>query len=234
MEFWNFWLPLIGVGAFLAIGISAWFADHKITGLWFGFVGCVCILLLATLQIQNSLQETEPVSPETIAQRILAAAQAASQRAWLTIVPHLTSQIRAGSAIDIELITENVGKEPAIGVSHHGVAMMFEMPEQIGYAPEIWSSSLAEIIKLECGLAVPVRGHVTIFPGNKPTIPARWDNLQDVQALIDSKKILVLYGCVGYLTSGQDHYTTYCLFLMRDKKSGAWHFGSAPIGNDAT
>lgn len=53
MEIFNLWLPLIGGGVFAAIAISAWFAEYKLTGIWFGFAACVCFLLLAALQIQE-------------------------------------------------------------------------------------------------------------------------------------------------------------------------------------
>lgn len=53
MELLNLWLPLIGGGVLLAIAISAWFADRRIVGIWFGFAGIVCLILLAALQLQE-------------------------------------------------------------------------------------------------------------------------------------------------------------------------------------
>lgn len=233
MELVNFWLPLIGFGLFWAIAIGAWFAEKKLVGTWFGFAGTVSILLLIVLQIQDGLKETIALSPEAAAQRIIIAAQSAMQRAWLSVSPQIASEIRKGKPINISLVTENVGHEPATGVSHHGIAMVFDMPKQISYAPEIWSPAFAEIIKLECDLAQPVKGRATIFPGNKPIVESRWDNKQDISDLVDGKKILVTYGCIGYFTKGNEpHYTWYCFFLKRDQ--GKWQLGSAPIGNDAT
>jgi hypothetical protein len=57
MEFANFWLPIIGGGIFFTIAVGAWFGDHKVFGIWSGFIGCVCLLLLAALQIQDSLRD---------------------------------------------------------------------------------------------------------------------------------------------------------------------------------
>jgi hypothetical protein len=65
----------------------------------------------------------------------------ASQRAWNSPgPPQLTGDIKVGSPIHIELAIQNVGKDPAIGVSHHGATVAFDMPEQIAYAPEIWDA----------------------------------------------------------------------------------------------
>jgi hypothetical protein len=152
----------------------------------------------------------KPLSPEAAAQRIVATAQAAIQRAWISVSPRIAGEIAKGKPIRIELVTENVGREPATGVSHHGVAMLFDKPAQID----------------------PIKGRTTIFPGNKPVIEARWDKPQDIADLMDGKKILVTYGCVGYFTKDDvPHYTWYCFFLMRER--GQWQLGSAPIGNDA-
>jgi hypothetical protein len=234
MEVVNYWLPQLGIGIFWAIAISAWFAEKKIVGLWFGFAGLVSIFLLAALQIQDRLlkEEVAPLSPEAAAQRIVSAAQSAIQRAWLSISPQIVGEIREGKPITLNLVTENVGREPATGVSHHGVTMMFDMPAQISYAPEIWSPDFAQVIKLECDLAHPMKGKTTIFPNNKPIIEARWDNAQDVSDLVERKKLLVTYGCLGYFTKDEPHYTWYCFFLMREQQ-GQWRLGSAPIGNDA-
>jgi len=236
MDFSNLWLPLIGGGIFIAIAISAWFADKKVTAIWFGFAGGICLLLLLALQIQQYVVEAdapESLSREAAAERIVAIAQARAQRAWLSARPQLIGKIEIGMPVDIELVIENVGKEPATGVNHHGVTMMFDMPAQIGYAPEIWSSQFVQVIRLESDLAVPTKGRMSIFPGQKPTLQVRWDNPKDIEALIAATKILVIYGCLGYFTGDEPHFTWYCFFLMRDKRGG-WSLGSAPIGNDAT
>src|SRR5437773_10722204 len=67
MDLFNLWLPIIGVGIFAAIAIGAWFADHKLTAIWFGFFAAVCVLLLAALQLQEheigSRQSDAPAKP---------------------------------------------------------------------------------------------------------------------------------------------------------------------------
>jgi hypothetical protein len=239
METAVIWLLVMGP---LLIGVGAaiyWGSGNNTIGLWGGFVpGVVALVFAAAFQVQIiNLKATEPekpasLSPEAAAQRIVIAAQATIQRAWLSVTPQIAGQIEKDKSINLSLITENVGHEPATGVSHHGVTMMFDMPDQIGYAPELWSPDFQQVIKLECDLAYPVKGRATIFPGNKPVIPGHWDSKPEVADLVDGRKILVTYGCVGYFTKGDEpHYTWYCFFLKRDQ--GQWQIGSAPIGNDA-
>jgi uncharacterized membrane protein len=63
MDFANFWLPIVGgilLGGFSA---AAFYGGHKIAGLWLGFVGVVCFLLLATLQIQQAISDQLRESP---------------------------------------------------------------------------------------------------------------------------------------------------------------------------
>ena len=207
---------------------------QEIPGLWFGFAGAVCLLLLFALQMDHGIREAgknQALSPEAAALRILATAQAKSQRAWLSVTPQLAKPVTMGEPIEIDLIFENVGKEPATGVSHSGASMMFDAPEQIGYAPGLWTAEFAQVIRLMSDLAVPIPGRPTIFPGNKPTIKARWDKLDDIGPLFAGKKILVIYGATGYITVNEPHYTWHCFYLIRDR--GAWRLGSAPIGNNA-
>jgi hypothetical protein len=159
----------------------------------------------------------------------------ASQRAWISPSPQLVGDVKAGVPINIQLNMQNVGKDPAIGVSHNGMAMVFDMPEQIGYAPEIWDPGFEEAIRLGCDLAVPFKGRPTVFPEAKISIPIRWDDQKTIQGLIERKQILVVYGCVGYITMGEHHFTPYCFYLTADENTPpVFHFGSAPIGNDAT
>src|ERR1700746_547672 len=53
MELLNVWLPIIGAGIFIAIAIGAWFAERRLVGIWFGFAGAVCLLLLGALQLHD-------------------------------------------------------------------------------------------------------------------------------------------------------------------------------------
>ncbi len=159
----------------------------------------------------------------------------ASQRAWMTTgSPQSIDNIKVGAPINIEMISENIGRSPAIGVSHHDITTVFDMPEQLEYAPEIWSPDFGKVIRMSCSLAVPGNGRATVFPGMKVTSPIHWNNQRDIEGILNGKKILVTYGCTGYLTMGEQHFTPYCIFLSVDKNtSNLLRFGSCPIGNDA-
>src|SRR5947209_5173889 len=59
MELINLWLPLVAVGIFAAIAIGAWFADRRVTAIWFGF-GCgVGLLLLLSVHLQQIVSRPE-------------------------------------------------------------------------------------------------------------------------------------------------------------------------------
>jgi hypothetical protein len=64
MDFANFWFPIVGSILLGGFSAAAWYAGHKIAGLWFGFAGAVCLLLLATLQIQRAISDQLPESSD--------------------------------------------------------------------------------------------------------------------------------------------------------------------------
>jgi hypothetical protein len=164
----------------------------------------------------------------------------ASRRAWMAVPePRLDGVIAEGHRIVIEMLIYNRGNTPATGVNHYGIAMMPEIPENISYAPDLWSPGFAEIVRLSRDLAVPVKGRATVFPGQYISVPLRFPAGNflpgaEVKDLVEGKKFLVMYGCVGYFTLDAAHYTPYCLYLIRDDAlPGKYRFGVAPIGNEA-
>lgn len=109
MELSSLWLPLIGGGILIAIAISAWFADHKIVGIWFGFAGFVCLLLLAALQIQESVDaETNRPSPTDAEVRQL--------RAYVSVVEGNVGHT-IGRAPTVSLVLKNTGQTEARNVT---------------------------------------------------------------------------------------------------------------------
>lgn len=115
MELLNLWLPLIGGGILGAIAIGAWFGEHKIAAVWFGFGGTVCLLLLGALQVQELVS-----SPE---QPGLSPAIILDQRPWVSVdvqlVPPLVYDDMGWDAgfrwhIGINYTLGNDGKTPAV------------------------------------------------------------------------------------------------------------------------
>jgi hypothetical protein len=107
-----------------------------------------------TAQAAKDSADAAKKSAEVAAQTLIA-----SQRAWISPgPPQLVGEIGVGIPINIDLSIQNVGKDPAIGVSHHGMVVAFDMPEQIGYAPDIWDAGFEQVIRMACDIAVPIKG----------------------------------------------------------------------------
>ena len=204
------------------VGVSAIFFMEFPTGPW---IKSTCVLAIFGFLIYI-------FAPPSIEPTITH--ESAAQRAWLALTPRLPKEIKNDASFTIDLVIDNSGKEPATGVNHRGISMMIDMPASLDYAPDLRSQQFAEIIAKQCEMAVPLEGPATIHPGQKPAISIRWDDPNSIPDLINNKKILVMYGCMGYTTAGSQHYTTYCLYLTRNKKTGEWQIFNAPIGNKAT
>jgi hypothetical protein len=132
MELLNIWLPMIGAGIFIAVAVSAWFAERRITGIWFGFAGVVCILLLAALQLHEHERSREanesghkpdnPDRPWVSLEVAIAGPLAYDARGW---------DAGARWHIPIKFRVTNTGNTPATNVDLHADVRPF----MIGYWP---------------------------------------------------------------------------------------------------
>jgi hypothetical protein len=131
MELVNVWLPLIAVGILAAIAIGAWFADRKVTAIWFGF-GCgVVLLLLLSIHLQQIVSGPEvPKSRES-----------SPDRPWVSVEVEIAGSLAYDDAgwdagtrwhIPIKFRLTNTGSTPATGVDAHANIMPF----MIGYWPK--------------------------------------------------------------------------------------------------
>jgi hypothetical protein len=103
MDFANFWLPIIGgilLGGFSTV---AFFGGYKITGLWLGFAGVVCLLLLATLQIQ-AIFRNSPAASEAEQIRL---------RAYLSPVLAQAGDFGTERPTVVQITITNTGETPA-------------------------------------------------------------------------------------------------------------------------
>jgi len=82
--------------------VGAYYAGHKITGLWIGFAGVICLLLLATLQIQQILISTDKIGPND--------SEINEQRAYVSIEKFGVYNFRAESAAIFTYTSFNSGK----------------------------------------------------------------------------------------------------------------------------
>jgi hypothetical protein len=116
MEFLNIWIPLIGGGILWAIAIGAWFSENKITGVWFGFSGTVCLLFLFALHLHEHF-----VGERELAKAAAVAPAEFPERPWISVGdPIVASPLKfldAGATIALRFPIKNTGKSPALNVS---------------------------------------------------------------------------------------------------------------------
>lgn len=134
MEVLNIWLPLIGGGVFTAIAIGAWFAEHRLTGIWFGFAAVVSFALLAALQLhEHEVARKHPAPPVKQAD--------SPDRAWVSLEMEIISPLAYDAAgwdagtrwhILFKYRLTNTGNTPATNVDFFANMMPF----LIGYWPE--------------------------------------------------------------------------------------------------
>jgi hypothetical protein len=114
MDFANFWLPIVGSILLGGFAVGAIFSNHKVAGLWFGFFGVVCLLLLATLQIQAWLEEPKKEIGETEQARL---------RAYISLNAQL-GFFGTEQPIAVQVTITNSGQTPANDVkSSHGAGL---------------------------------------------------------------------------------------------------------------
>jgi hypothetical protein len=115
MEAANIWLPLIGsllVGGFAA---AAWYGGNKIAAIWIGFAGCVCLLLLLALELQQWAKTNEAEnqkSPE----------KTSADRPWISVGdPIVASPLRflpVGATVTLRFpVRHTGGPNPALNFS---------------------------------------------------------------------------------------------------------------------
>jgi hypothetical protein len=107
MALLEIWLPLIGGGILIATAIGAWWADHRVAAVWFGFFGSVALLLLVAFQIQESVSKSEREIPPGIV---------LDQRPWIEIINISAGPLtfdNDGARLGVAVEIRNTGKTPA-------------------------------------------------------------------------------------------------------------------------
>lgn len=163
MELINLWLPLIGVGVSITIAASAWFAGQKILGIWLGFFGGVCLLLLAALQVQEWVRSGKSTEQDG-STGIVEDSARLSQRAVLWVDKWTVEGVEAGKIPTIQYKLINSGRTHAeIGSIFSGYAISTEdkMPPVPPYhenptAPGIVGPNAS--VDVELALATPLTG----------------------------------------------------------------------------
>jgi len=130
MELLNVWLPVIGAGVLIAIAVAAWFAERRIAGIWFGFAGVVCLLLLLALQLQEHERSREELGRKIDS----------PDRPWVSLEVAIAGPLAYDALgwdagvrwhIPIKFKVTNTGNTPATNVDLHADIRPF----MIGYWP---------------------------------------------------------------------------------------------------
>ena len=118
MELAIFWLPLVG-GTLLAFAVGAWYGLDKSAGVWLGFSGFVCFLLLAALQIQQVISASDKLSaPDGIV----------AQRAYVSVVDAELSTLSGDGHPTVSVTIRNTGQTPAYDLSWRATFAAREVP----------------------------------------------------------------------------------------------------------
>jgi hypothetical protein len=223
MEFFNIWLPLIGGGLFAAIAIGAWFAENKVTGIWFGFAGSVCLLLLFALQLHEHVVSERPDQPAQPT-----AIDFARSRAY--IAPNEVFVEQRGSAFDIRIVPVNSGQTP--GYEFHtflGVNLVDESRE-----PDAVKKMCTIVDDYMKAGRFGTKG--TISPGQKILLSASIDPAQHPLVTPDLAKqfpavlekgpwTVFVYGMISYVTFKELQFDRYVWRIM--KYSHGWTLAPA-------
>jgi hypothetical protein len=208
MEMFNLWLPIIGGGFLFAIAVSAWFSDYKSTGIWFGFFGLVCFLLLAALQLQEHI-----TSAQADAKSGPTEAEKRQLRAYITltkIVPHPTVPA-VGQPYRIQVEFKNTGKSPAREVSGYCVNEGIKRGERPTFDySKLEPSTMGQ-------MAADVPHFIELLPiGSTAEHGSRdWPMDSNIMNILGSGETrLYVHGRWDYRDDfGRPHWMTFCYYL---------------------
>jgi hypothetical protein len=130
----------------------------------------------------------------------------AQQRAWLepqgvTII----SGLKAGEALSYQIKFTNVGKEPAINMVLQSEPQYLEVPANntmSGYFPgkNEW-----------CKKVRPNSEGLVVWPSAPKSIVYSV-NTQPDKDILEGRKFLLIEGCFGYETVGENRFSSFCFY----------------------
>jgi hypothetical protein len=173
MELLNIWLPLIGGGLLWAITIGAFFSENKITGVWFGFVGTVCLLFLFALHLHEHFVVERDAATATAPPTSKADSP---DRPWVSLDVGIAGSLAYGDIgrvggpswhIPIMIALKNTGNTPAFGVETTVKMMPFLFGERTGEGEQIRWTDVADELKKMCD---GVAGLASAFPKSGRTL----------------------------------------------------------------
>jgi hypothetical protein len=215
MDIANFWLPIIGgilLGGFSA---GAFYGGHKVAGVWLGFAGAVCFLLLAAIQIQEYIAGSPEVDPAAIGSRAYVSIESASIR-----------NIADPNGPETIIIIKNSGQTPAYGVTHVNRYALWSYPPIEALPPAVApDEEMSKASKFDLG-----PGARTAKYKRRPPI-----DVATGYALAHGTMALYLYGEILYTdVFKKPHFSRYKMMIggpVANRGPGA--FVVTPDGNES-
>ena len=165
-----------------------------------------------------------------------------TQRAWLApIGADMAGPVEVGRALRVNILYENVGKEPALDVTR-AVPQWGTFPIPPNIHGEAWLPSVPAIKNDSCDGLTPRSGRETVYPSssreayksliyvfNAEPHPFVTENF------INMKETFFVFGCFAYRTFNEVHKSAFCLYVQPtpDDRPEYWTFRFCPTGNHA-
>jgi hypothetical protein len=217
------WLPIIGVGIFFAWAIGAWYSEHKILAIWLAFASAVCLLLLVTLQVQNSIIQTDTHAPKVDQ----------PDRPWVyfaevSVQAPLSYDVD-GANVVLAYIVENMGGSPANRVRIDVWPLAFQVGRNDPIEHQLFhlktlnqrndSFAAVEDVKFQQGLI-----GITLFRGEKRgfIISTRINRseLDEASKYTNGEFLIMVSAVIEYKLSGSDRVHRTCRIFHLSKDGG--------------
>ena len=217
MELLIFWLPIFSSILLGGFATAAWYGGNKTLGLWLTFAGLVCLLLTATIQIQQYLQTTNSIPKTT---DVPDKASVIAQRAYVSVSDAGISDFIGANAPTVTVTIKNTGVTPAYDLTWRATFAAREFP------------ATQEIV-LDRGKVAP---KIVLAPGNVLSYKwtfTEWKNEWGKKIAAGDAAIFAVGEIFYKDVFGNPHFTKYRLIHGGDSMVSPGKFGPAAEGNEA-
>lgn len=217
MELMIFWLPIIASILLGGIATAAWYGGNKTLCLWLAFTGLVCMLLTATIQIQQYLRTTDGI-PKTTG--VPDKESVIAQRAYVSVSDASISDLTGGNAPTVAVTIKNTGVTPAYDLTWRATFTAREFPEP----QEIVLDRTKDAPKI-----VLPPGSVLSYKWTFTDWKSEWG-----KKIGEGDAAVFAVGEIFYKdVFGNSHFTKYRLIHGGDSMVSPGKFGPAAEGNEA-
>jgi hypothetical protein len=155
-----------------------------------------------------------------------------ANRAWLAPENFSFSDFSPNRNIKISMVSDNVGKEPALNPIFSNMDFGFVYPKNMKMLAAPGELQIPE--KDMCATVQTSPGNV-IFPGEKYSYERYITGLDPAKVTdVDEGRAVFYYrDCVKYKTFGREHKTSFCFYVYPNLMNQSLETVHCPIGNEA-